>query len=193
MAEAPVEALADASVLARLRRCGKDVRVFRHAQIIKPEVISIGDGSQIDDFVWLLGGQETVIGRRVHIATHCSIGGGGRFAMEDYSGFAAGVRVVTGSDDHNGEGLTNPCIPMEYRSVKRGCVMVRKHALVFTGAIILPDVEIGEGAVVAAGTVVRETLEPWTIYGGARCIKVAARNPDRIRELEAQMVQKYGY
>ncbi len=35
-----------------------------------------------------------------------------------------------------------------------------------TGAIVLPGVTIGEGAVVAAGAVVTKDVEPWTIVGG---------------------------
>jgi galactoside O-acetyltransferase len=185
--------LAGEDVLARLKSCGRDVRIYRLAQIIMPEVVSIGDGSRIDDFVWLLGGQETVIGRRVHIAAHCAIAGGGRFAMEDYSGLAAGVRIVTGSEDHAGAGLTNPCVPLEFRKVERGEVVIRKHALVFTGVIVLPGVEIGEGAVVGAGTVVRRNLEPWTIYGGARCTRIGERPSAKILELERQLVEDYGY
>ena len=42
-----------------------------------------------------------------------------------------------------------------------------------TGAIVLPGVTIGEGAVVAAGSVVTKDVEPWTVVGGnpARFIK----------------------
>ena len=37
---------------------------------------------------------------------------------------------------------------------------------VATGAVILPGVTIGEGAVVAAGAVVVKDVEPWTVVGG---------------------------
>ena len=35
-----------------------------------------------------------------------------------------------------------------------------------TGAIVLPGVTIGEGAVVGAGSVVTKDVEPWTVVGG---------------------------
>ena len=35
-----------------------------------------------------------------------------------------------------------------------------------TGAIVLPGVTIGDGAVVAAGSVVTKDVEPWTVVGG---------------------------
>jgi maltose O-acetyltransferase len=39
---------------------------------------------------------------------------------------------------------------------------------VYTGArvTILPNIKIGEGAVVAAGAVVTRDVEPWTVVGG---------------------------
>ena len=42
-----------------------------------------------------------------------------------------------------------------------------------SGAMILPGVTIGEGAVVTAGSVVVKDVEPWTVVGGnpAKMIK----------------------
>jgi galactoside O-acetyltransferase len=113
--------------------------------------------------------------------------------MGDYSGLSAGVRVITGSDDHRGGGLTNPCIPAEFRKVTRKAVVIGKHALIFTGAVICPGVEIGRGAVVAAGTVVRHNLAPWKVYAGADCRVIKERPSAKVMELETQMIAKYGY
>jgi acetyltransferase-like isoleucine patch superfamily enzyme len=43
---------------------------------------------------------------------------------------------------------------------------IRRFAAVGAGATILPGVEIGEGALVAAGAVVTRDVEPWTIVAG---------------------------
>ncbi|GGC11224.1 hypothetical protein GCM10011494_32460 [Novosphingobium endophyticum] len=44
--------------------------------------------------------------------------------------------------------------------------MVEDHAWIGSGAIILPGVTIGRGAVVAAGAVVHRDVAPLTVVGG---------------------------
>lgn len=173
--------------------CGKDVKLYPLAKLVKPEVISIGDSSQIDDFTFIYGGLRTFIGKRVHIASFVSVIGGGEFEINDYAGLSAGVRIVTGTDKHDGSCLTNPCIPQEFRSVNVGKVKIEKHALVFSNSIVFPNVTIGEGAIVGAGAVVNRDLEPWTIYAGSACKRVGKRECETIYSLEKDMIAKYGY
>ncbi|NCB55040.1 MAG: acyltransferase [Epsilonproteobacteria bacterium] len=45
-------------------------------------------------------------------------------------------------------------------------VVISDHVWIGTRAIILPGVTIGEGAIVAAGSVVTKDVEPYTIVGG---------------------------
>lgn len=54
-----------------------------------------------------------------------------------------------------------------------GPVHIRKKAFIGIGAILLPGVTIGEGAVVAAGSVVSKSVDPHTMVAGvpARPIK----------------------
>lgn len=47
-----------------------------------------------------------------------------------------------------------------------GFICLEKGAQIGIGAIIMPDVTVGEGAIVAAGAVVSKNVEPWTIVGG---------------------------
>jgi galactoside O-acetyltransferase len=179
--------------LSELRQLGKDCTIFRLAQLIKPEVISIGRGCQIDDFSWIHGGQGLDIGDRVHICAFASIAGGGKVTIGNYAGLSAGVRVISGSENPFGKGLTNPCIPPEYRSVKRSFVSIGEHALIFTNTIILPGVSIGDGAIAMPGSVVRDDLDAWGIYKGDPAEKISVRRKDRIESLTVDMVQKYGY
>jgi len=52
-------------------------------------------------------------------------------------------------------------------------VVIEDYAWVATRAMILPGVTIGQGAVVAAGSVVTKDVEPKSIVAGnpARCIR----------------------
>lgn len=54
-----------------------------------------------------------------------------------------------------------------------GIIKIEQDAWICTGAIILPNITIGKGAVVAAGAVVTKNVYPFTIVGGvpARLIK----------------------
>ena len=45
-------------------------------------------------------------------------------------------------------------------------VRIDDHAVVFAGAMIMPGVHLGEGAVVMAGAVVTKSVAPWRIVGG---------------------------
>jgi acetyltransferase-like isoleucine patch superfamily enzyme len=49
---------------------------------------------------------------------------------------------------------------------KRGNVVIKDDAWIGAGAIILPGIEIGEGAVVGAGAVVTKSVPPYTIVAG---------------------------
>jgi acetyltransferase-like isoleucine patch superfamily enzyme len=163
-------------------------KIYEWAKIVNKENFSIGDFSQIDDFVFLNAGEETLIGRFVHISSFCSVTGGGKFYMEDFSGFSAGCRVITGSDDFTSGFLTNPTVPAVYTNVKRAAVRICKHAIVGTNVIIFPGVTIGEGAAVGAGCIVRKDLEPWTAYVGQDCRPLKSRDEKSVRALEQKLL-----
>ncbi len=57
--------------------------------------------------------------------------------------------------------------------VKTSPIRICSKAWIGLNAIILKGVTVGEGAVVAAGSVVTKDVEPWTVVGGnpAVCIK----------------------
>ena len=59
-----------------------------------------------------------------------------------------------------------------YVKEKKGKVIVRKDAWIGTGAVILPEVEIGEGSVVGANSVVIKNVAPYTVVGGVPAKKI---------------------
>jgi len=74
-----------------------------------------------------------------------------------------GVRILTGTHDIDSS---------DFRSICRR-VTVGNYAWICTGALILPGVQIGDGAVVAAGAVVSRDVPPYAVVAGnpARLIK----------------------
>lgn len=185
----------DAELIQQLAGCGADTKIFRLAQLINPARITIGRGCQIDDFTHLHAGEGLTVGDRVHIATFTSIAGGGAVRIESYAGLSAGCRIISGSEDWRGRGMTNPCIPAPFRSVQRSTVTIRKHALLFTNVIVFPGVEIGEGCVISAGATVSKSLEPWGIYrmNGDRLERAGHRRSEKILAAEKELIAQYGY
>jgi len=151
-----------------------------------PARLHLGAHSQIDDFVFLFIGEGCSIGRNVHIATQCSVIGGGTFVMEDFAGLSAGCRIITGSDDFTGPWMTNPTVPARFTNVSRGTVRIGRHAVLGTNCVVFPGVSIGEGAAVAAGSVIRKDLEPWGVYAGSSPKRIAERDKDTILRLESE-------
>ena len=80
--------------------------------------------------------------------------------------------------------MTSPTLPKEFQDVERSFIHLGKHSAVFTNAVVYPGVTIGEGAIVAVGSVVKDDLEPWTIYAGNPARKVAKRPKRNILKQE---------
>ena len=62
----------DEAFLAKLAQVGPDVTIFAGALLLRPELISVGEGSRIDDFTRIEGGQGVEIGAYVHVSSFCS-------------------------------------------------------------------------------------------------------------------------
>lgn len=173
---------------SRLKSCGNDVLISDQVIIKYPELVSIGDHVAIDGFVYISTALE--IGSYVHIGPHVSIIGGrdGRLVMQDFSGMAAGCRIVCASDDWLGSGMTNPMIPEKYRGkVTIGTTVMGRHALLGTNCVVHPHVLVGEGAAVGSCSLVRNSLEPWAIYAGTPAVRIGPRPRRRILEYEQRL------
>ena len=94
-----------------LASLGDAVTLHPHSVFIGAERLHLGSHVIVSEFTWIHAGLGTVVGSFVHLANHSSIAGGGACILEDFVGFSAGVRVITGSELVKGEGLTNPTIP----------------------------------------------------------------------------------
>lgn len=68
-------------------------------------------------------------------------------------------------------------------------VHINDNAFIFSNAMIMPGVTIGEGAIVLAGSVVTKDVEPWTIVGGNPAKKIR----DRIHEVNYKQIYPYWF
>lgn len=156
-------------------KCGINVEIYPLAKIVKPDVVIIGDHSEIDDFTFIYGGAGIKIGRYVHISSHVSIIGGGELIIGDFVSIACGARILTGTDNYFGGKRMSTVLPEEQRSVIRGQVVIEKDAFIGTNAVIHPNVTIGEGAIIGSNSLALNDIEPWTINVGSPCKKIGER------------------
>ncbi len=166
----------------RFRSKGRDVIVYPMARIVNADRIDVGDGTRIDDFTFINGGQCIKIGRFVHIASFTSIIGGGELEIGDYVSLACGARIVTGTHVPTGGKRMTASLPIEEQSVMRGKVVIGKDAFIGTNVIVHPDVTIGEGAVIGSNSLVLEDVEPWSVNVGSPCRKIGMREKVTIQD-----------
>ena len=62
--------------------------------------------------------------------------------------------------------------------VSGGRIIIHDHVWISVRAIILPNVTIGEGAVVAAGSIVTKDVRAYTVVGGIPAKVISNRNRD---------------
>lgn len=172
-----------------IKEIGEDVKIYQPVAMVSAENLVLKNNIIISEFAYLAAGLGTWIGNHIHIATHSSISGGGYCIMDDFSGIAAGVRLITGSANVGGFNMTSPTLPVQFQDVERSFIHMGKHSAVFTNAVVFPGVTIGEGAIVAVGSVVKNDLEPWTIYAGNPAVKIAKRPRRNILKQEEILYQ----
>lgn len=59
-----------------------------------------------------------------------------------------------------------------YVNSHKGSITIEADAWLGTGTVILPDVTVGEGAVVGANSVVTKSVAPYTVVGGVPAHKI---------------------
>jgi acetyltransferase-like isoleucine patch superfamily enzyme len=129
-------------------------------RVLIADLASLREGCRI--------GNDVVIGRGVMALYDCQVGDrsriqdqvhlvGGIVIEEDVF---IGMGVVTTNDNDVYLSRFGLC-PLELRAPT-----VRRWAVIGAGATLLPGVEIGEGAMVAAGAVVTRDVPPWTVVAG---------------------------
>ncbi len=153
---------------------GENVLLSKKTSIYAPERISIGNNVRIDDFCIISG--NITFGNYIHIAASCLLfGGTDGIVFEDYTGLSSRSAIYAESDDYSGDYFTNPTLPIEYRNILGGGVVIKKHAIIGSGCTILPNVVIGEGTAVGSMSLVSKSLEPWGTCVGIPCKRIKER------------------
>jgi len=155
------------------RKIGSDVLISRDARIYGAEYLELKSHIRIDDFSVISIQSESLIGNNVHVSTGTKIITSLGFELHDFSGTSLNSILLGDSDDFSGKYLTNPTCSKDLRNVKSERVILKKHAVVLAGGIMLPGAKLSEGVILGANSLLKQKTESWTIYAGipAQAIK----------------------
>lgn len=130
-------------------RIGTGVKIWRDVWIDDYAKLSVGEAVTIGKSVMLICGGGVTLGHRVMIGHGAKIISGGH-------------QIPDGRET-----------PMRWSGAELSTVSIAEDAWIGAGAIILPGVTVGRGAVVAAGAVVSNPVPEYAIVGGvpARLIR----------------------
>jgi acetyltransferase-like isoleucine patch superfamily enzyme len=129
------------------------------AKIRNPEKVEIGDNSRLYPFSILKpkkGG--------ITIGDNCTIHEFG-FIAGDIS-IGDGVRIAQKVSIHSFDHTTDRDQKIWKQPLDLGRIVIQDDVWVGCNVTILKDVEVGEGAVIGAGSVVTDDIEPYTVVAG---------------------------
>ena len=131
-------------------------------------LVRMGPGSAIHMGCCVMKPRRIQIGRNSLINARCTLDGRMGLTIGDNVDIAMETAILTLGHD-----VQSP----DYATTG-GPVAIGDRACIFTRALILPGVAIGEGAVVAAGSVVTRDVPPYAIVAGAPARKIGDRRRD---------------
>ncbi|MFH1220057.1 MAG: acyltransferase [Candidatus Eisenbacteria bacterium] len=151
---------------------GDNVVIEQGVLVFKPEKIRIGTNVYIGHYAVLRGydRSEMVIGDDTWIGQFCYINSAGGIKIGSKVGIGPCVKIMTSR--HGEEGRY---VPVLLCDLEFAPVTLEDETDIGIGAIILPGVTIGRGAIVGAGAVVTRDVEPYSIVAGVPARKIGDR------------------
>lgn len=168
--------------LCREFKKADNVHIKSSMTIVGGEYISIGENTHFDKECVLTAYDHTLDGStftpEIQIGTGCDFGAWNHITA--INRIVIGDNLLTGkwvtiTDNSHGttdaETLQSP--PLTRKMVSKGAVVIGKNVWIGDKATILPGVMIGDGAVIAANSVVTKDVVPYSVVAGnpARVVK----------------------
>lgn len=108
------------------------------------------------------------IGHDTIVGDHCFMDGRAPLKIGNHVGIASQVLIYNDEHDINSPNYGNSFGPVE----------IGDYVFIGPRAIILPNIKIGKGAVVAAGAIVTKDIPEFEIWGGVPAKKISDRKID---------------
>lgn len=169
----------------RLAGMGKNCLFDVGVRLSRPDRITIGEYTWIDAYACLNAVFGDIrVGKRCHIAPNSVLSAGPEgVEIQDYVAIGAGAQLYGHSAAPvDGKRMSGPMIPWKDKAFKTGRIVVERDAFIGPNCVVLPGVTIGQGAVVGAGSVISQFVQPWSIVMGNPARLVGRREPVSMTE-----------
>lgn len=168
----------------KLKFCGEGVRLYPLCKMIRAQNAELDNHCQIFDYVFIDAGKSLKIGKYSTLTWNVLIEGGASTKIADRVFIGPGTKILTSTYKINGfytvEHLPENCQETDY-----GDIEIEDDAYIGANCTIMPGVKIGEGAVAGVNSLVKNDLEPWTIYVGTPCKPIGKREKPTIERQTA--------
>jgi acetyltransferase-like isoleucine patch superfamily enzyme len=156
-------------------KIGPRTRIPR-SDIPWPHQIQIGAGCTLEPDIYFKfdgfwhPGPSIIIGNRVFVGRAVEFNVQGKIEIGDDSGIGSGCVLA----DHN-HAMASTAERMRDQAVEIDPIWIGKNVIVGVNSVILKGVKIGDGAVVAAGSVVTKSVPANEVWGGNPARKIRDR------------------
>lgn len=133
---------------------------------IRGTVIRIGSGSVVDSFVKFKpagGNGDIVLGERVFLNSGCVLYSGNGIRIGNNVAIAANCTFAPVNHEYSDP--NQPIIDQGFGPSKGG-IIVQDDVWIGAGVVLLDGAVIGKGSVIAAQSLVRGSIPPYSIVGG---------------------------
>ncbi len=141
-----------------------------------PHQVSIGNYCRLEhniyfhyDGIWKVG-PSIIIKDNVFIGNNCEFNITDKIIIEKDCLIASGCKFI----DHNHSFSSVTEIIRKQKSTKKQ-IHIGPNVWLGVNVVVLMGIEIGEGAIVAAGAIVVESIPPFEIWGGVPAKKIGQR------------------
>ena len=149
----------------RLSACGLNLAISNRVTVTCPFSIDIGHNCYFgrDCRVYATPESTISIGNNFSANTNVMINARGKGKIVIGDNVSVGPNVVLRANDHVFERSE---ILIKDQGMTEGAISIGNDVWIAANAVILKDVSIGDGAVIAAGAIVTHNIAPYVIVGG---------------------------
>ena len=150
-------------IFVQMNSVGRNVHICNNYSISSPKNMTIGDNVWIGDNFYAKAEGKITIKSGCIISRNCEIW----------------------TSNHNYDSEDLKMIPYDKRFILKP-VTINENVWIGSKVIIIPGVEIGEGAVIAAGSVVTKNVPAYAVVGGNPAQIIKYRNIEKYEQLKQE-------